>query len=529
MPGRGSSRRWLLSSAVALAASAVVVGPSAAAVAAIGPAASAPRFVVTMFSDRGDYIGQGSPQEFDQTNATMGGTLSPAGISLSLSGGTGGTGWSLEVDPPKGSTFKVGYYSGAQRAAFRSAGHPGLDISGDGRGCNTVSGSFEVRRLTVSNGAITQLDLLYEQHCEGGPTALFGEIQIGQPRPTGLIASSMSITWPATTHAAKVTPVPVYIRNPSTKSVHVGAVSLSGSAASQFSLPLNGCGNITLSPGDSCDVFVGFTANSPGPQTAQLNLPLGTSTYHVQLDVPVNAGVTSLTMTSQSGDYIGGGETYNFTGANSVISVSGSQAGLSARVTSSDGEWWDVDMYPASGEVLAVGDYPNATRYPFNGTGNGLNVDGDGRGCNTLTGSFSVKQVAFSAVNNSLQHFDGTFAQHCEGATPALTGELKYESAPVIQPPPGVGSLHVSSSSGVVSISWVNPTLSRYLHTIVRIERSGAPYGVAPFAGIASYVGTGQSVTVHGLTVGHSYTVAVYTVDKYGNVSSPVRHAFVVS
>jgi len=235
-------------------------------------------------------------------------------------------------------------------------------------------------------------------------------------------------------------------------------------------------------------------------------------------------------MTSQAGDYIGAGKTYNFTGANSVIWIaSGSLTGLSARLTSSDGQWWDVDMYAASGNVLAVGHYPNATRYPFNGSGNGLNVDGDGRGCNTLTGSFTVKQVAFSAVDNSLQHFDGTFVQHCEGASAALSGELKYESAPVITPPPGVGSLHDSSSSGVLSVSWVNPTFSNYLHTIVRIEPSGSPFGVAPFAGVSGYVGTGHSVQVRGLTVGRSYTAVVYTIDKYGNVSSPVRHSIVLS
>jgi len=483
-----------------------------------------------MFSDRGDYIGAGIPQEFDQTNATISGLLSPAGISLSLSGGTSGTDWSMDIDPAQGSTFKVGYYRGAQRAAFRTSGHPGLDITGDSRGCNTVSGAFEIRRLTISNSIITSLDLLYEQHCEGKPAALFGEIQIGQSRPAGLILASRSISWPAATHGQKATPAPVYLRNPTTKSVQIGSISLSGSAAPQFRLSLNGCSGITLGPGESCDVFVGFTAQSAGPQTASLNLPLGSSTYHVQLDAPVTVGTTSLTMTSQPGDYIGGGSSYNFTGANSVIWItSGSLAGLSAALTSSDGQWWSVDMHVASGDVLAVGNYPNATRYPFNGSGNGLNVDGDGRGCNTLTGSFAVKQVAFSAVDNSLQHFDGTFVQHCEGATPALTGELKYESAPVITPPAGVGSLHVSSSSGVLAASWVNPTLSIYLRTVVRIEPTGSPVGVAPFAGISAYAGTGTSVKVHGLTVGHTYTVVVYTVDKYGNVSSPVKHTIVLA
>jgi len=36
-------------------------------------------------------------------------------------------------------------------------------------------------------------------------------------------------------------------------------------------------------------------------------------------------------------------------------------------------------------------------------------------------------------------------------------------------------------------------------------------------------------VQVRGLTSGRSYTAVVYTVDKYGNVSSPVRHSIVLS
>src|SRR5262249_57651693 len=95
-----------------------------------------------------------------------------------------------------------------------------------------------------------------------------------------------------------------------------------------------------------------------------------------------------------------------------------------------------VDMYPGSGDVLAVGNYPKATRYPFNGTGNGLSVSGDGRGCNTLTGSFRVKQAVFSAVDNSLQNFDATFIQHCEGGTPAPTGQVQSHSSPLTPPPP---------------------------------------------------------------------------------------------
>jgi hypothetical protein len=523
VPGRRSRR--LRSSLIAALAAGAAISSSAVAAAAVGPAVAGPRFVVTMFSDHGDYIGAGVPQEFDQTNAAIGGSLSASGISLSVSGGTSGTDWTLDVDPARGATLKVGYYRGAQRAVFRTAGHPGLDISGDGRGCNTVSGAFDVRDLAISNSAITRLDLLYEQHCEGSPRALFGEIQIGEPRPAGLIPASRSITWPAMGKGASGTPAPLYIRNPSAKSIQVGTAALVGLAAPEFHVALNSCSGTTLAPGDSCAMYIGFTAKTQGPQTARLRVPLGASTYQVQLDAPVTVGTTSLTMASQSGDYIGQGETYNFTTANSAFSVSASTAGLAAGINGPGGAGWTVEMYPGDGQILAVGNYPNATRYPFNGTGNGLDVSGEGRGCNTLTGSFTVKQIVFSATDNSLQHFDGTFVQHCEGATPALTGELKFKWAPVITPPPGVGQLHVTSSSGVLGVTWVNPTVSRFRYTVVRVEPSGAPAGVAPFAGLSAYAGIGKSVKVHGLIIGHRYTVAVFTVDQYGNVSSPARYA----
>ena len=72
------------------------------------------------------------------------------------------------------------------------------------------------------------------------------------------------------------------------------------------------------------------------------------------------------------------------------------------------------------GDVLAPGTYSNAARYPFNGTSPGLSVIGNGRGCNTITGSFTVTEIGFSPVDGSLASFGVTFTQHCEGAAPAL-------------------------------------------------------------------------------------------------------------
>jgi hypothetical protein len=65
--------------------------------------------------------------------------------------------------------------------------------------------------------------------------------------------------------------------------------------------------------------------------------------------------------------------------------------------------------------------------------------------------------------------------------------------------------------------------VSRYRYTVVRIEPYGAK-GLSPSAGAAGYAGSGHSTTIGGLPASR-YTIAVCTVDQYGNVSSPAELA----
>lgn len=145
-----------------------------------------------------DSIGEGISREFDATNANISGTATRAGISLSVNGGTVDSSWTFVIDPPRGARFREGYYPGVQQAELRATGRPGLDIAGSGRACDADTGSFDVRDLATSGSKITRLDLLYTQYCDAGPGALFGEIRIGEPQPSGLMVSSNSITWPPT-------------------------------------------------------------------------------------------------------------------------------------------------------------------------------------------------------------------------------------------------------------------------------------------------------------------------------------------
>lgn len=72
--------------------------------------------------------------------------------------------------------------------------------------------------------------------------------------------------------------------------------------------------------------------------------------------------------------------------------------------------------------------YENATRYPFQSpTLPGLDVSGDGRGCNTLTGRFDILEISYAS--GQISSFAADFEQHCEGGTPALFGSVRYNAS----------------------------------------------------------------------------------------------------
>ena len=99
-----------------------------------------------------------------------------------------------------------------------------------------------------------------------------------------------------------------------------------------------------------------------------------------------------------------------------------------AAVDFQDSEDWDLDLSAATGSVFGVGDYENAERDAFKSAGHpGLELYGDGRGSNTLTGDFQVLEVQFDN-NGNLLKFAANFDQHSEGGVPALHGQVRYNS-----------------------------------------------------------------------------------------------------
>lgn len=170
----------------------------------------------------------------------------------------------------------------------------------------------------------------------------------------------------------------------------------------------------------------------------------------------------SLSMSSDAGDYIGQGLTYSYsTSAGDTFGSSTSAQVVHVNVSAANGDWWYLDFAAPAGQTLAVGTYDSATRYPFQDASvPGLSVSGNGRGCNTLTGSFTVTEIAIGA-SGAIEHFDADFEQHCEGATPALRGHVHVVTAPAPAPLSiGLGLATTASTDRQTGVATVNGTIT---------------------------------------------------------------------
>jgi len=295
---------------------------------------------VTLQSDTGDYIGASQTYSYTQANAQI--TMSATGGHLSVSL-NGDQHWSGDFQAPDSlNQLQPGIYDNIQRYPFHDPIKGGLSWSGEGRGSNTLTGWFAIDRVTYINGALTAIDLRFEQHSEGAAPALHGQIHWNSNDPT--------------TPPGPVNPPPAGLWQPPS----------------------------------------GFT-------------PPASNYVYLQSD---------------TGDYIGGGQTYTYTQTNAQITVTVTGGHLSISINGN--ETWAGDFQTMNTiNQLTLGYYGNLQRYLFNNPAKGgLNWSGEGRGSNTLAGWFAIDNVAY--VNGVLTAIDLRFEQHSEGASPALHGQIHW-------------------------------------------------------------------------------------------------------
>ena len=137
--------------------------------------------------------------------------------------------------------------------------------------------------------------------------------------------------------------------------------------------------------------------------------------------------VTLFSTQSAVGDPIGHGQSSSYALSSAVFTptLDTDRRHVNVRVAGPDGStFWLLDFGAPAGQQLATGVYANAARWPFQpATTPGFSVTGNGAGCNTVTGQFTVLEIQYDA-SNAVQRFHATFEQHCDGAVPGLTGEI---------------------------------------------------------------------------------------------------------
>lgn len=368
-------------------------------------------------SQPGDYIGGGVQRIYTSPGGTITTSRVSGGVEVVYRDSTDW--WYLDFVPPASSQLSAGSYEQATRYPFQSPTKPGLSIDGNGRGCNQSTGYFVVREAVYdSSGNVLTLAIDFEQHCEGGVPALLGVVRINSSIPLAA-------------------PDPVASAGANRKVEEGTLVTLDGSNSrdadgSIVSYLWTQVGGPTVPLNNAASPQANFVAPEVRPGGADLLFRLKiTDTSSLTSEATVSIHVASksdpktyIYFNSAGGDYIGGGVTQTLTTDDGFITSSAFSGGVGIHFSGST--WWDLTFVPPSGSSLQKTEYVNAIRAPFQGpSAPGLEISGDGRGCDTLTGRFTVLDFESSSTA-AVTSFAADFEQHCEGFMPALLGSVRY-------------------------------------------------------------------------------------------------------
>jgi hypothetical protein len=186
----------------------------------------------------------------------------------------------------------------------------------------------------------------------------------------------------------------------------------------------------TVCSGCAVEVRVASAASYGTTTLATLTIGGVSTVFSVTTLVPGGGPFWELFYASQNGDYIGAGRTQliQFGPAHPETSFDMPPSnGISVQVFAPGSSFfWELDLTAPGMRRLTAGRYEGAMRFPSNNAP-GLDFYGNGRGCSVQTGRFDILDIGYDASGN-LQRLAARFEQHCEGAVPALFGEMRINS-----------------------------------------------------------------------------------------------------
>lgn len=330
---------------------------------------------LTITSEPGDFIGQGVDRHFTPADGSFYVHHEPGVVEVSFDGGPEHY-WVFELVAPDGDELVPGPYRGATRHPFQSPARPGISVSAEARGCNTLTGRFQVLEADYgAGGSVERFAADFEQHCEGDAPALRGSIRF--------------------------------------------------QASSTFPPPPDGDGDTVADTVDNCPE-VANPSQVDGDRDGLGDACDGTST------------ITALRTVSEPGESIGQG-IEGTRHPDEGPFVADSMDGVRIIVYGGTYNHWELFFSAPVGEELRPGIYEGATRTAYRAPNEpGLTVNSYGRGCGSSIGRFEILEVAYGA-DGGVERFAADFEQRCDGATELLRGQVRVDASAAYALPPVVG------------------------------------------------------------------------------------------
>jgi hypothetical protein len=379
----------------------------------LGSAVSAGETSLRMTSDTGEILAGGASYQFTPADGTFAAQKYGAGIYVTFTKPAYSDYWSFIFQPPSLTVLVPGVYENALETASPTRG--AMVITRQSVYASPLTGLFEVKEIAFGqNGEVLSFWIVFEYHDVLGPPALRGDLRYSAD-------TSVALSVPLTARTRRGVPL----------TIEVNAAQALGERVKLFAegLPI---GASFSDHGDS----TGTLSWTP-PEDAALDVvPILFSGAHdgggadqVTTFVEVR-GSTRLVLRSDAGDFVGGGLTYSYEEPNGLFFARIYENSLQSEFYASrfGGDTWSLMFDAPNYGALLSGLYHDAVRWPSLDSGHpGLDVYGMGRGCNWLSGEFEIRQV--TAREDPLRNsFWATFVQHCEGAVPALRGEMQLNA-----------------------------------------------------------------------------------------------------
>jgi hypothetical protein len=422
---------WVVMLSVVLLATLILVPASASA--------QTPVTKLIATSDPGDLIGGGGSHSFTPSDgqffaiasaATTGGPADTVDVEFNSTDHK--QFWSLRFSTrAMGKRLTPGFYDKAERWPFADHGHSALDVTADGSGCNVITGNFTVIYATFdySGGQFTSISFAgqFEQHCDALPAALRGTLYYNYTPPIApTIFTDSGLPNGQVGHPYSLSLLVVGGTAPTSLMI-VGGQMPPGIA-------LTSDGQLHGTPTQAGQFSFALAATDAAGYSTQKQFSINISPQTTR------APVTELVLKGSPDNYLLGDKTLTLTPDSGVFSVHASgSTDMRVDFRGAGLEFWSLNFSTAklTRRDLTPGYYPNAMRWPFEDPGHpGLDVEGEGRGCNEVTGNFTIldANLDFTTTPPTVFSFAATFEDHCEGGPDAVTGHVYYKYDAPIEP-----------------------------------------------------------------------------------------------